>query len=374
MNSTMLQLRSLVSADGDSGGRLEVSIAEVPVPEPREDQVLVRIDAAPINPSDLGLLFAGVDPAKLTRSGTAESPAVTAPLSPGAVAALRARVGEPMPVGNEGGGVVVAAGSSPAAQAMLGKTVGVLGGAMYAQYRCVPASACLELNEGTTPEEGASCFVNPLTALGMVGTMRLEGHSALVHTAAASNLGQMLVKLCLADAVPLVNIVRRPEQAELLALDRRHPRVRLVLAVVHGRPHRRPHRDRGDARVRRDRRRHARRHDPRVHGGRRRRASHRVQPLRVVGAQAGVHLRRARPASDRAEPDVRDGVERRRLAPDAVPRPHRTRARSRRCAVAWPTRSPRPSRAATRRASGCARRSIRRRSRCTAPRPPERST
>jgi NADPH2:quinone reductase len=87
---------------------------------------------------------------------------------------------------------------------------------MYAQYRCIAAGFCLPLPEGTTAVDGASCFVNPLTALGMVETMKLEGHSALAHTAAASNLGQMLVKLCNADGVPLVNIVRRPEQVELL--------------------------------------------------------------------------------------------------------------------------------------------------------------
>jgi len=126
------------------------------------------------------------------------------------------RVGASMPVGNEGAGVVVAAGSSPAAQALLGKTVAVLGGAMYAQFRALPAEQCLLLPEGATPADGASCFVNPLTALGMVETMRREGHSALVHTAAASNLGQMLNRICIADGVKLVNIVRKPEQAALL--------------------------------------------------------------------------------------------------------------------------------------------------------------
>ena len=108
--------------------------------------------------------------------------------------AAAARIDQPMPVGNEGAGVVVSAGSSPAAQALLGKTVAMLGGAMYAQYRTIKAANCLPLPEGTTPAEGASCFVNPLTALGMVETMRREGHRALVHTAAASNLGQMLIR------------------------------------------------------------------------------------------------------------------------------------------------------------------------------------
>src|SRR5262249_58958111 len=105
----------------------------------------------------------------------------------------------------EGGGGVVSAGSPGGARALLGKTVATLGGAMYAKYRAIRALNCLVLPEGTTPAEGASCFVNPLTALGMVETMRREGHTALVHTAAASNLGQMLVKLCNAERIGLVN-------------------------------------------------------------------------------------------------------------------------------------------------------------------------
>lgn len=215
--STALQLRSLVSNEGtDGGGTLELSLADVDVPQPSEDQVLVRVEAAPINPSDLGLLFGGADMSAATASGTADRPVVSAPISAGALKAMAGRVGESLPVGNEGAGVVVAAGSSPAAQALLGRTVAVLGGSMYSQYRCVHVSQCLALPEGTTPAQGASCFVNPLTALGMVATMRLEGHTALVHTAAASNLGQMLLKLCLADGVPLVNIVRKPGQAALL--------------------------------------------------------------------------------------------------------------------------------------------------------------
>jgi hypothetical protein len=141
---------------------------------------------------------------------------VTAQLGAGALKALSARVDESLPVGNEGAGTVVAAGTSPAAQALLGRTVGVAGGAMYSQYRLVGAASCLVLPEGTSARDGASSFVNPMTALGMVETMRREGHSALVHTAAASNLGQMLVKLCAKDGVPLVNVVRKAEQEDLL--------------------------------------------------------------------------------------------------------------------------------------------------------------
>ena len=130
--------------------------------------------------------------------------------------AMGARLDQALPVGNEGAGVVVAAGGSELAQSLMGKTVAILGGAMYGEYRCIKAKQCLVLPEGTTPAEGASCFVNPLTALGMVETMKAEGHTALVHTAAASNLGQMLQKICLADGIELVNIVRKTEQAELL--------------------------------------------------------------------------------------------------------------------------------------------------------------
>jgi NADPH2:quinone reductase len=207
-----LELRSLVS----SRGTLELSLQEVPVPVPASDQVLVRVEASPINPSDLGLLIAGADLSKATVSGTPGRPVVTAPLGAGALGGLSARVDKSLPVGNEGAGTVVAAGPSAAAQALLGKKVGIAGGAMYTQYRAVAASACLVLPEGASASDGASSFVNPLTALGMVETMRREGHSALVHTAAASNLGQMLVKICRRDGVPLVDIVRKPDQEELL--------------------------------------------------------------------------------------------------------------------------------------------------------------
>ncbi len=210
--ATGRQIRSLITADGE----LHLSLVDVDVPTPTDDQVLVRIEAAPINPSDLGLLFGGADMSAATSSGTADRPVVTAPIAPPVLAAMTGRVGESMAVGNEGGGVVVAAGSSPEAQALLGRTVGVLGGSTYSEYRCVHVSQVLALPDGVTSEQGAACFVNPLTALGMVGTMQREGHTALVHTAAASNLGQMLNRLCLADSVDLVNIVRRDEQAQLL--------------------------------------------------------------------------------------------------------------------------------------------------------------
>jgi NADPH2:quinone reductase len=210
--ATALQLRSLVKYDQT----VELFLDTVDVSEPGPNEVLIRVEAAPINPSDLGLLLAGADAGTARASGTADHPVVTAPLPDAAMRALKARVGIPMPVGNEGAGFVVAAGTSPAAQALLGKTVAAAGGAMYAQYRRVDAGLCLALPDGTPAVDGASSFVNPMTALGMVETMRLENHTALVHTAAASNLGQMLNRLCISEPIPLVNIVRRAEQEDLL--------------------------------------------------------------------------------------------------------------------------------------------------------------
>lgn len=212
MPATMRQLRSLVTADGE----LQLSIAEVAMPTLRDHEVLIRIQAAPINPSDLGLLLAAADLSAAVSGGTPGQPVVTAPIPPQVLATMTARISESMPVGNEGAGVVVGAGASPDALALLGRTVAIIGGATYAEYRAVPAMGCLVLPDGTDPADGASCFVNPLTALGMVETMRMEGHTGLVHTAAASNLGQMLNRICVADGVPLVNVVRRPEQAEIL--------------------------------------------------------------------------------------------------------------------------------------------------------------
>ena len=209
---TGLQLRSMARKDGI----LELSLVSVPTPEPKPEEVIVRVDASPINPSDQGLLLAGADMTTAKASGTADHPMVTASIPPASMKAIAGRLDQSLPVGNEGAGVVVQAGASPAAQALMGKTVAILGGAMYSQYRCIKAVQCLVLPPGTTPAEGASCFVNPLTALGMVATMRSEGHQALVHTAAASNLGQMLNKICNKDGIGLVSIVRKPEHVALL--------------------------------------------------------------------------------------------------------------------------------------------------------------
>jgi NADPH:quinone reductase-like Zn-dependent oxidoreductase len=209
---TGLQLHSLIKKSGE----LELSLASVPVPEPAPDEVVVRVEASPINPSDLGLLVGAADMSTAKASGTKEAPVVTAKVPEAAMRAMAGRLDESMPVGNEGAGVVIKTGSSDAARALLGKTVAMIGGAMYAQYRCLKVTECLPLPAGITPAEGASCFVNPLTALGMTETMRREGHKALVHTAAASNLGQMLNKICLKDGIGLVNIVRSSVQADIL--------------------------------------------------------------------------------------------------------------------------------------------------------------
>jgi NADPH:quinone reductase-like Zn-dependent oxidoreductase len=207
-----LQLRSLIKKSGE----LEMSLVSMPVPEPGPDEVVVRVEAAPINPSDLGLLVGAADMSTAKASGTKEMPVVTAKVPEAGMRAMGGRLDESMPVGNEGAGVVIKTGSSDAAKALMGKTVAMIGGAMYSQYRCLRVAECLPLPAGTTAAEGASCFVNPLTALGMTETMRREGHKALVHTAAASNLGQMLNKICLKDGIGLVNIVRSQEQADIL--------------------------------------------------------------------------------------------------------------------------------------------------------------
>jgi NADPH2:quinone reductase len=209
---SFLQLRSLAKKSGE----IELSLVTTSIPKPGADEVIVRVDAAPINPSDLGLLLANADWSHAKHFGTADRPTVTTSISPTAVQVMAMRIDISMPVGNEGAGVVTEAGTSAAAQELVGKLVAVLGGAMYSQYRCVKVNQCLVLPPGATAADGASCFVNPLTALGMIGTMQREGHKALVHTAAASNLGQMLNRLCLADHIGLVNVVRKKDQEELL--------------------------------------------------------------------------------------------------------------------------------------------------------------
>ncbi|MBB3957290.1 zinc-binding dehydrogenase [Novosphingobium sediminicola] len=201
--------RSLVTTLYDDA-RMVVELADLPLPAPGPDEVVVQVEAAPINPSDLGLMFG---PA-LTAQASYEEGRVSAPVPPAAMKALANRIGQQLGIGNEGAGLVVAAGSG--AQALVGRRVAAFAGAMYSQYRVIPAAGCMVLPEGVSAREGAAAFVNPLTALGFIETMRADGMSAMVHTAAASNLGQMLVKLCRADGIPLVNIVRSPDQVALL--------------------------------------------------------------------------------------------------------------------------------------------------------------
>jgi NADPH:quinone reductase len=209
---TQLQLRSLIRSTGE----LELSLVEIPIPRPGPSEVLVRIEASPLNPSDHGLLFGAADMSAAVASGTPDRPIVTAPVPPGGMKSMAARLDQSLSVGNEGAGVVVETGSSDAARALQGKKVAMFGGAMYAQFRSIAADQCLPLPAEVSIAEGASAFVNPMTALGMIDTMRREGHSAIVHTAAASNLGQMLHRLCAAENIKLVNIVRSADQETLL--------------------------------------------------------------------------------------------------------------------------------------------------------------
>jgi NADPH:quinone reductase len=200
-------LHSTLTADG----HIRLTLDDVDLGEVGPDEVIVRVDATPVNPTDLALMLSGAD---LSRA-TVTDGAVIAPVPRGVLKMFAGRIDQRLPLGTEGSGTVIATGSSPAAQALAGKVVAASGG-MFATHRKLPATAVRALPAGATAEEGASSFVNPVTALSFVETMRAENHKAIVHTAAASNLGQMLVKICAADRVPLVNIVRRPAQVEQL--------------------------------------------------------------------------------------------------------------------------------------------------------------
>ena len=205
------EIRSMVTSEGN----IEISIANVDMPIPGDDEVLIEVHAAPINPSDLGLLLSfAADLSTINVSGSGDETITSMKIHPALMGAMKPRIDQSMPVGNEGSGVVVDAGTN--AKEFIGTAVGLAGGSMYSQYRCVPAANCLVMEEGTSPAEAASSFVNPLTALAFIETMKMENHTAIVHTAAASNLGQMLVKICKDDDIPLVNIVRKQEQVDLL--------------------------------------------------------------------------------------------------------------------------------------------------------------
>ena len=212
MSDTNIELTSTISENN----KLELALREIEIPQPGENQVVIRVEAAPINPSDLGVMFSVADMTTAKQSGSADRPVINADVPAKFMGAVKKRIGKAIPVGNEGAGTVVAAGSSAAAQSLMGKTVAFIGGGSYRKYLCANVQSCLELEPGTTAVEAASSFVNPLTALAMVETMRAEGHKAIVHAAAASNLGQMLNRICIADGIDLVNIVRKPEQEALL--------------------------------------------------------------------------------------------------------------------------------------------------------------
>ena len=205
------EIRSTVTSEGN----IELSITQAELPIPSADEVLIKVEAAPINPSDLGLLLSfAADLSSISTSGKEDETVTSMKIHPALMGSMKPRLDQSMQAGNEGAGVIVNAGEN--VKELIGKTVGLAGGAMYSQYRCVPAASCLVMDEGTSPAEAASSFVNPLTALSFIETMKMENHTALVHTAAASNLGQMLVKICIADEIPLVNIVRKSEHVELL--------------------------------------------------------------------------------------------------------------------------------------------------------------
>jgi len=209
--TTYLQMLSTVTTDG-----LEMKLVERDMPQPADHEIVVQVEATPINPSDHGVMFGWADMSKATSSGEGADRVLKAPLAPGGLGRMKARLGQDLPVGNEGAGIVAAAGSDAYAQSLMGKRVAVMGGGMYAGYRAVPAMNALPLPESASSRDGASCFVNPLTALCFVETMRGEGHKALVHTAAASNLGQMLNRICQADDIDIVNIVRSQAQVDIL--------------------------------------------------------------------------------------------------------------------------------------------------------------
>jgi NADPH:quinone reductase-like Zn-dependent oxidoreductase len=214
--SDLPQTNTIMLTQVNADATLEIFFERRAMPVPKPHEVLVKVQATPINPSDLGLLFGAADVATCVATERNNMPSLRAQIPEAGMRAMQGRVGEALPIGNEGCGIVVAAGDSPEAQAMIGKMVALIGGEIYAEYRCLPAQMCMVLPDGTNPQQGASCFVNPLTSLAFTEVMKRDGYSGIIHAAAASNLGQMLVKICKADAIPLINIVRNAEQASLL--------------------------------------------------------------------------------------------------------------------------------------------------------------
>lgn len=207
---TTVGVRSEVREDRS----LRLSLETTTISAPGEEDVLVEIKAAPLHPADIGLLLGPADLSTAMMSGSGRERSITAAISQDKMAGLRARIGKSLPVGNEGAGVVVQAGAR--FQHLIGKPVAVMGGGMVTRYRLVNAENFLPIPDGVPIESGAAVLINPLTALAMVETMREQGHTALVHTAAASSLGQMLNRICREDGIQLVNVVRRPEHVAML--------------------------------------------------------------------------------------------------------------------------------------------------------------
>ncbi len=210
--TTALRLETRI----EEGNTLQLSLGDIPVKEPASDEVVVQILASPLNPSDLAMMLGTSDVSTARQSGTSERPVITIDIPPSGRSAMANRIGKAYGIGNEAAGLVIAAGDSDAAQSLLNKTVACRGGELHVEYRTLKASQCFELPADVSPVEGAACFTNPMTVMCMIETMHLDGHTALVHTAAASNLGLMLNKVCAADGIGLVNIVRKQEQETLL--------------------------------------------------------------------------------------------------------------------------------------------------------------
>jgi len=209
---TSIGLRTLITPDGE----LRVTFEEESVGDVGPDEVVIRVEASPINPTDVGLLLGPADLSALTVYSQNGRPALRAPIASKHMGSheLKPRIGKALPVGAEGAGTVVQAGANVAE--LIGKTVSTMSGGMYTGFRRVKAADCVVLPAGTSVQAAAAMNANPMTALCMVELMRREGHTALVHSAAASSLGQMLNRICIKDGIPLVNIVRSEEQVKTL--------------------------------------------------------------------------------------------------------------------------------------------------------------
>ncbi|MGV8955730.1 MAG: zinc-binding dehydrogenase [Cypionkella sp.] len=203
-------LRSTVLEDGT----LKLSLEPLVIGDLAADEIVVRVEAAPINPSDLGLLLGPADVSSMRVAGGSDRPELVFDIPEARRAGLAVRIGKSLAVGNEGAGTVEAAGSDSAD--WIGRRVGLIGGGMYADLRKIKCRDALALPDGVTSAQGAALTVNPMTALGFVETARAKGHSAIVHTAAASSLGQMLQRICASDGMGLVNVVRSEEQVAIM--------------------------------------------------------------------------------------------------------------------------------------------------------------